>query len=39
MLQRLNQEAVQLQLQNAMGHLCNLNQSVFMATQVTHRRP
>lgn len=39
MLECLNQSAVQLQLQNAMGHLCNLKASVFMATQVTHRRP
>jgi hypothetical protein len=35
----INQTDVQTQLQNAIGALCNLQSSVFMATQVTHRRP
>lgn len=35
----LDQTDVQTHLQNAIGSLCNLQSSVFMATQVTHRRP
>ena len=39
LLARLSPTAVQIQLQNALGHLCQLQTSVFMATQVTHQRP
>ena len=39
LLARLSPSAVQTQLQNALGHLCQLQTSVFMATQVTHQRP
>lgn len=39
LVSRISPNAVQLQLQTALGHLCQLQTSVFMATQVTHQRP
>jgi hypothetical protein len=39
LVSRISPSAVQLQLQTALGHLCQLQTSIFMATQVTHQRP
>jgi hypothetical protein len=39
MIERLGASAVQAQLQSSLGAWCHLQSSVFMATEVTHRRP
>lgn len=39
LLERLGPVEVQIQLQVAFDSICDLKSSVFMATQVTHRRP
>ena len=39
LLERLGPVEIQIQLQAAFDSICDLKSSVFMATQVTHRRP